>query len=64
MKTLGETDDNDDSTVSWLKKFDVIQEEKEKAERRVPTYAYYLRKCTVCIIEIILSFCILSLCCM
>ena len=35
VKTLGEPDNDDYSAVSWLKKFDLVQEEKEKAQRRV-----------------------------
>ena len=34
MKTLGEPDD-DGSATAWIQKFDLVQEEKNKAERRV-----------------------------
>ena len=34
MGTLGEPDEEDD-TAAWLQKFDLIREEKEKAEKRV-----------------------------
>ena len=37
VKTLGEPEYDDDSAVLWLKKFDLVQEEKEKAQKRVFT---------------------------
>ncbi|CAI8042695.1 U4/U6.U5 tri-snRNP-associated protein 1 [Geodia barretti] len=39
VKTLGEPDNDDYSAVSWLKKFDLAQEEKEKAQRRAKMLA-------------------------
>ena len=45
MGTLGEPDEEDD-TAAWLQKFDLIREEKEKAEKRVDdilcTFEYIL----------------------
>ena len=48
MKTLGEPDE-DNSASSWVQKFDFIQQEKEKAEKRVKSNVQYLLRC-VCIV--------------
>ena len=43
MKTLGESDDDDDdSALAWINKSRKIQREKEMAEKRVSICAMYL----------------------
>ncbi len=37
MKTLGESDDEDDSALAWINKSRKLQHEKEMAEKRVRT---------------------------
>ena len=35
MKTLGESDDDDDNALAWINKSRKLQREKEEAEKRV-----------------------------